>query len=31
MEYYSVIISKEILTHVKIWIHLEDIMPGELS
>ena len=29
--YYSVIIRKEILTHVRTWMHLEDIMSSELS
>ena len=31
MEYYAALKGKEILTHVKLWINLEDIMLSEIS
>ena len=31
MEYYSVLKSKEILTYVRTWMNLEDIMLSEIS
>ena len=31
MEYYSALKRKEILTHAKTWVNLEDVMLSEIS